>query len=99
MWIKRLIEFLWNHFWKLLSLSLTTGFVIFVNMVQSPAQVEARITTLEKASAVSISDREQLKISQGASNVLYNKIDQKLDRMNESIIILSEQVKQINSRR
>lgn len=98
MWIKKLLEFLWDHFWKLLSVGITSAFVIFVNMIQSPAQVEARITTLEISSAKSTVEREQLKIGLGANNVLYNRIDNKLDKVNETLIILSEQIKQINSR-
>ncbi len=98
MWIKKLLEFLWDHFWKLVSLGLTTGFVIFVNMVQSPATVEARITTLEISSAKSTYEREQLKIGLGANNVLYNRIDGKLDKVNETLIILSEQMKRMNQR-
>lgn len=88
-----LAKFLWDHFWKLISFGVTTGFIWFVASVQAPATVEARISTLESKYVNLNSDNENLKIGLGVNNNLFMRVDNKLDDMNKSIIRLSEQLR------
>ena len=88
----RIAVFLWDHFWKLVSFGVTTGFIWFVASVQAPATVEARILHLEVGQQYLRDENLTLKVGLGTNNSLFQRIDQKQDRMNEALIRLSEQV-------
>ena len=92
----RVWGFLWDHFWKLLSGLLVIAFTGFVAMVQTPAKVEARISNLESVQTFLRDDTLQLRIKVGTSDILFRQVDTKLDKLNESLIILSQEVRHLN---
>lgn len=97
MWL-RIGQFIWNHFWKMVSAGLTLFCIWFVDSVQQPEKVQA--TMMQQSQDISYLRDEhlQFKISLGTNTVLYEKIDKKMDKLTEAVIGLSHDIKLMNKR-
>jgi hypothetical protein len=98
MWYVAIFKFVWNNFWKMATAASWLAFVWFVDSIQQPAKVQARISNIEAEQKYLRDDNLSLKIRTGTSEILFKQIDGKLDKANESIIILSQKVGQLISK-
>lgn len=91
MWL-RIGQFIWNHFWKMVSAGLTLFCIWFVDSVQQPEKVQATINQHSVDIAYLRDDNLNFKISLGTNTVLYEKIDKKIDKLTEAVIGLSHDI-------
>ena len=91
MWIS-IARFVWNHFWKMAFALLLAGFWGFVGSIQAPGELQADVKELKNQYEYLHDENLSLKIGLGTNNQLFNKVDEKLDRLMESQIILAQKV-------
>lgn len=94
MWAN-IAKFIWNHFWKMVAAVSWLAFIWFVDSVQQPEKVVARIANLEQYQDYLHNENLTLQIKIGTNDMLFKQVDGKLDRLIESQIILSQRVGQL----
>lgn len=90
-----LIKFVWNHFWKMATAASWLAFVWFVDSIQQPAKVQARIVDIENYQTFLRDEQLKLEIKVGTNDLLFQKVDNKMDTLNTSLIILTQRVGQL----
>ena len=92
MWIS-IARFVWNHFWKMAFALLLAGFWGFVASIQAPGELQADVGDLKHQYQYLHDENMNLKIGLGTNNQLFHQVDEKLDRLMQSQILLAEQVR------
>ena len=98
MWLK-VGQFVWSHFWKMLSAGLTLFCIWFVDSVQQPEKVRASIDQNAQHIAMLRDENLKFQIALGTNNILYEKIDRKMDNISNAMMSISVEMKAMNNKR